>query len=171
MVDDLPERMKSIDSAVEVYLGLGTNLGDREANISEALKRLGDAFGCDSLALSGFYETEPWGFESEDKFLNAAVRYDLAMSPEEILGICKSIERKMGRPDGKPEYGPDGKRIYSSRIVDIDILLYGTETIDLPDLKIPHPLMSVREFVMKPLSEIISDNMRAAFPALFEEYC
>ena len=163
--------MKGIDSAVEVYLGLGTNLGDKKANISEALKQLDDTFGCGCSALSGFYETEPWGFESEYRFLNAAVRYDIALSPEEILGICKEIERKMGRPAGKPEYGPDGKRIYSSRIIDVDILLYGAETIDLPDLKIPHPLMSVREFVMKPLSEIISDNMRAAFPALFEEYC
>ena len=79
--------MKGIDSAVEVYLGLGTNLGDRKANISEALKRLDDAFGCGCSALSGFYETEPWGFESEDRFLNAAVRYDIALSPEEILGI------------------------------------------------------------------------------------
>lgn len=147
---------------VEVYLGLGTNLGDRESNLYQALKSLDKAFGCHYSALSGFHETEPWGFESDERFLNAAVRYVVSVPrgtsqagfARHILDICKSIERSMGRT-GLPEYGPDGRRVYYSRIIDIDILLISDWHIDEPDLKIPHPLMSERDFVMVPLSEIL----------------
>ena len=147
---------------VEVYLGLGTNLGDRESNLYQALKSLDKALGCHYSALSGFHETEPWGFESDERFLNAAVRYVVSVPrgtsqaafARYVLDICKSIERSMGRT-GLPEYGPDGRRIYHSRVIDIDILLISDWHIDEPDLKIPHPLMSERDFVMVPLSEIL----------------
>ena len=150
---------------VDVYLGLGTNLGDRESNLWQALKGLDEAFGASYSALSRFHETEPWGFESSERFLNAAVKYVLSVPrgtsqsafSRHILDICKSVERTMGRT-GLPEYTPDGRRVYHSRIIDIDILLIGDWTVDEPDLKIPHPLMSERDFVMRPLSEILSDN-------------
>lgn len=148
---------------VEVYLGLGTNLGDRRANLSEALRRLDEAFGCHYAAVSGFMETEPWGFDSGDRFLNAAVKYILTVPQgiphsgyaRDILRICKEIERSMGR-SGSPEYDKNGNRIYRSRIIDIDILMASDWHIDEPDLKIPHPLMQERDFVMIPLRQIMN---------------
>ena len=148
---------------VQVYLGLGTNLGDREKNLLEALKRLDEAFGCRYAAVSDFIETEPWGFDSEDRFLNAAVKYILTVPLEtshsvyarNILRICKEIEGSMGRT-GSPEYDKSGNRIYRSRIIDIDILRIGDWRIDESDLKIPHPLMQERDFVMVPLRQIMN---------------
>ena len=107
-------------------------------------------------------ETEPWGFESEDKFLNAAVLYELRMkkgyNPEAeglmILEICKDIERRLGRT-GKPQYNEKGERIYTSRPIDIDILLFGDNKIDCEELTVPHKLMYERDFVMIPLREIM----------------
>ncbi len=154
-----------------LYLGLGSNLGDREKNLRRAVEGLEDSLECHWTALSEFVETEPWGFESENKFLNAVVRFDVLVpygdiehSQEEfdeintetahkILKICKRIERKMGRWD-KPEYDAEGHRIYKSRKIDIDILLFGDIKIDDPDLKIPHPLISVRPFVLEPLLQL-----------------
>ena len=112
-------------------------------------------------AVSSFIETEPWGFESEDKFINAAVLYELELpkgyNPEAeglmILEICKGIERKMGRTE-LPKYDEKGNRIYTSRPIDIDILLFGDNRIDSPELTVPHKLMYEREFVMIPLREI-----------------
>lgn len=146
---------------IEVYLGLGTDIGDRKANLLCAIDELDHSFGKHYDAVSGFMETEPWGFESDTKFLNAAVLYrivprgtDMVAFGRWILGVCKEIERKMGRR-GEPEYDATGKRIYRSRVIDIDILLIGNVRIDEADLKVPHPLMKEREFVMVPLSEIL----------------
>ena len=106
-------------------------------------------------------ETEPWGFDSEDKFINAAVLYELDL-PEGynaeaealmILEICKDIERRLGRK-GSPQYDADGKRIYTTRPIDIDILLFCNNRIDCEELTIPHKLMYERDFVMVPLREI-----------------
>ena len=112
-------------------------------------------------AVSSLLETEPWGFESEDKFLNAAVRYQLRLrkgyNPEAeglmILEICKDIERKLGRT-GKPQYDEIGERIYTDRPIDIDILLFGDNKIDCEELTVPHKHMYERDFVMIPLKEI-----------------
>lgn len=136
----------------ELYLLLGTNLGDREANLQTALAALDRAFKGRRLRMSEICETEACGF-SGPPFLNAVVVYESARRPERILQICKRIERSMGRTD-LPAYGPDGSRIYHDRIIDIDILLYDDITVDTPTLKIPHPLMHERDFVMIPLREI-----------------
>ena len=112
-------------------------------------------------AVSSLLETEPWGFESEGKFLNAAVRYQLRLrkgyNPEAeglmILEICKDIERRLGRT-GKPQYDEKGERIYSDRPIDIDILLFGDNKIDCEELTVPHKHMYDRDFVMIPLNEI-----------------
>ena len=117
--------------------------------------------GTPYTAVSSLLETEPWGFESEDKFLNAAVRYQLRLrkgyNPEAeglmILEICKDIERKLGRT-GKPQYDERGERIYTDRPIDIDILLFGDNKIDCEELTVPHKLMYERDFVMIPLKEI-----------------
>ena len=112
--------------------------------------------------VSSLLETEPWGFESDDKFLNAAVLYELRLrkgyNPEAeglmILEICKDIERRLGRT-GKPQYDEKGERIYTSRPIDIDILLFGDNRIECEELTVPHKLMYARDFVMIPLKEII----------------
>ncbi len=117
--------------------------------------------GTPYTAISSFLETEPWGFESENKFLNVAVRYQLRLrkeyNPEAeglmILEICKDIESKLGRT-GKPQYDEKGERIYADRPIDIDILLFGDNKIDCEELTVPHKLMYERDFVMIPLREI-----------------
>ena len=152
-----PEDMEKVD----LYLSLGANQGDRADNIEKALSLLNIELKTPYKALSSLIETEPWGFESDDKFINAAVMYELDLpkgyNPEAeglmILEICKDIERKLGRT-GKPQYDEKGERIYTSRPIDIDILLFGDNKIDCEELTVPHKLMYEREFVMIPLREI-----------------
>ena len=138
--------------AQDVYLSLGSNQGDRQARIDEALRRLDKAVGRPYDALSSVIETPAWGFDGPP-FLNCVVRYRTARRPETLLKICKRIERAMGRR-GAPEYGADGRRIYRDCPIDIDILLVGDLSVDTPELTIPHPLMREREFIMRPLAEI-----------------
>ncbi len=137
---------------VKAYLSLGTNLGDRRRNIDEALRMLDEGIGVHYTALSSVIESKSRGFDGGD-FLNCAVCYDCSLAPRELLGLCKDIEHRMGRRE-IVEYAPDGSRIYHDRIIDIDILLYGDLKLDEPDLRIPHPGMREREFVMRPLMEI-----------------
>ncbi len=148
---------------VRLYLSLGSNQGDRRQNIENAISMLNIELKTPYTAVSSFIETEPWGFECEDKFINAAVLYELDL-PEGynaeaeglmILEKCKDIERRMGRAGG-PQYDEDGKRIYSSRPIDIDILLLGDSRIDCEELTVPHKLMYERDFVMIPLNEIMN---------------
>lgn len=133
-----------------LYLLLGTNLGDRRANISKALEALDKAFCGRRVQISPIIETEACGFDGPP-FLNAVVVYRSARRPENILKICKSVERSMGRTD-PPEYAPDGTRIYHDRIIDIDILIYGDLVVNTPALTIPHPQVQDRPFVKELLS-------------------
>lgn len=130
-----------------VYLGLGTNLGDKEANLRTAIYKLQERIG-KQVSLSSFYETAPWGFESNHSFLNAAIGLETSLSPIEILHITQEIEKELGRT----KKSVNGS--YSDRLIDIDILLYDTLVLQTPELTIPHPLMTERDFVMKPLIEI-----------------
>lgn len=129
---------------------MGTNLGDKRKNIAEAIKNIGELVG-DVVRQSALYETEPWGFRSDNRFVNAAVCVDTQLSPRRLLEVTQRIEREMGRT-----LKSDGGE-YHDRIIDIDILLYGGLHIDEPDLKIPHPLMHERDFVMTPLNEIMEE--------------
>ncbi len=160
---------------VDLYLSLGSNMGDRADNIEKALSLLNIELKTPYKALSSLIETEPWGFSSQDKFLNAAVHYELELpqgyNPEAeglmILETCKDIERRLGRTE-KPQYDERGERIYSSRPIDIDILLFGDHKIDCPELTVPHKLMYERDFVMVPLREIAgqagNDVQKTSFP-------
>lgn len=130
-----------------VYLGLGTNLGNKEANLRTAIYKLQERIG-KQVSLSSFYETAPWGFESDHSFLNAAIGLETSLSPIEILHITQDIEKELGRT----KKSVNGS--YSDRLIDIDILLYDTLVLQTPELTIPHPLMTERDFVMKPLIEI-----------------
>ena len=156
---------------VSVYLGLGSNQGNRLQNLTRALELLDQAFGCHYTALSRIIETKAWGFMG-DKFLNACVLYRIYKkgTPEEqgheILAACKDIERILGRDDA-PEYDADGRRVYHNRAIDIDILFYGKEHIDTEDLIVPHPLIAQRDFVKIPLVEIAKPSLKSAFPELF----
>lgn len=133
-----------------VYLSLGTNIGNKEKQMNEAIERIETQIG-DVVSRSTFYVTEPWGFESENSFLNAAVKIETVLSADEVLKETQNIEREMGRMEKSEE----GK--YKDRIIDIDILMYGTSIIDSPNLTIPHRFMKERRFVLEPLAEIASE--------------
>lgn len=133
-----------------VYLSLGTNIGNKEKQMNEAIERIEAQIG-NVVSRSTFYVTEPWGFESENSFLNAAVKIETELSADEVLKETQNIEREMGRMEKSEE----GK--YKDRIIDIDILMYGTSIIDSPNLTIPHKFMKERRFVLEPLAEIASE--------------
>ena len=131
-----------------VYLGLGTNLGDKQKNLNDAIRMLGNQVG-EVEKVSSVIETEPEGFKSDNMFLNAVVKVRTALSPFEILDITQDVEKSLGRKE-KSSNG-----IYHDRVIDIDILLYDDISISTPRLVIPHPRMAQREFVMTPLTEIL----------------
>ena len=131
----------------KVYLSLGTNLGNRKRNMREAIERIGEQIGVVERQ-SALYETKPWGYSSPNDFINACVLVLTSMAPRQVLEATQRIEREMGRT----LKSVDGE--YHDRIIDIDILLIDDLQIDEPDLKVPHPLMKERDFVMKPLMEI-----------------
>ena len=145
-----------------VYLSLGSNMGDRRRVLEEAIERIGKSVGT-VVRQSAFYETEPWGFDSNNLFLNAAVCVETDLCPRCLLEATQRIELEMGRTEkfkvpssvsSSSIPSSPSSRVYHDRIIDIDILLYDDITVDEPDLKIPHPLMNEREFVMQPLREI-----------------
>ena len=157
---------------VEVYLGLGSNQGNRDSNLLQAVNRLDEAFGTHPERISRIVETPAWGFDGPD-FLNMCLLYRLPVkgTPEEqatrILRQVKEIEKALGRTE-EALFDADGKRVYHNRIIDIDILLYGTHVIHTEDLTVPHPLIGQRDFVKKPLLEISKPAVREAFPEIFE---
>ena len=167
---------------ISLYLSLGSNLGDREANIREALRLLDESFGVGYESLSDLIETESWGFEA-DKFINCAVLYKLPRTRQstedqalDILKTVKAVERRLGR-DEVLEFAPDGSRIYHSRPIDIDILFFGPHRIlidslssdaAVPVLQIPHPLIAERDFVMIPLAQIAKNSLKREFPSIFK---
>jgi 2-amino-4-hydroxy-6-hydroxymethyldihydropteridine diphosphokinase len=127
-----------------VYLSLGSNIGDRAVNLRAAIAAIEGA-GVRVKKVSSFYETEPVDYEEQPWFLNCAVEAETNLAPLELLRAVRGIETRMG---SKKEFakGP--------RLLDLDILLYGRETIDTPELQVPHPRMLLRRFVLEPLAEI-----------------
>ena len=158
------------------YLSLGTNLGDRRQNLLKAIERISEQIGS-VKAQSSFIETEPWGFASDNLFLNAVISVETPLSPHALLRRLQAIERQLGRNEKTPSTVPDGAvrqdalPRYQDRIIDIDILLYyehthtkatygtpdwgGSLQIHTPSLTIPHPHMHQRDFVLIPLKEIL----------------
>lgn len=129
-----------------IYIALGTNLGDKGQNLMEAIAAIGSEIGV-VRRVSEFYSSKPVGFDSENDFLNAVILVISDCDPHLLLRKLQQIEVRMGRLT-KSDYG------YADRIIDLDILLYDDIRIDLPELKIPHPFMLERDFVMIPLREI-----------------
>ena len=124
-------------------------MGDRRGNIYRAVELIADSVGT-VVRMSSLYDTEPWGFSSDNMFVNAAVCVETRFTPREVLVATQTIERRMGRI----EKSVGGQ--YHDRVIDIDILMYDDLHIDTPDLHIPHPLMHERDFVMRPLNEILN---------------
>ncbi len=139
---------------------LGSNLGDREANILRAVESIGRQAG-EIVAQSSIYESRPWGYvegeggQEAGAFLNRAVAVETVLGPEELLTELKAIECELGRAPHTVQHNGAGGRLYSSRIIDIDIIYYGDRVVDLPHLQVPHPLAPCREFVLRPLAEAV----------------
>ena len=140
-------------------MGLGSNLGDREENMRKAIQLIDERVG-KVTKQSSFIETDPWGYESANRFLNAVILCETSRQPREVLLLTQQIERDLGRKTKrhfkKNDVGSTSVETesYSDRPIDIDILLYDDLTVDEPDLQIPHPLMQERDFVMIPLKEL-----------------
>lgn len=149
------------EGAYTVYLGLGSNLGDRKANLDRAIALIDERVG-KVVRRSSYIETEPWGFQSKNAFLNAVILCKTTLMPREVLKATQKIERELGKTHShatrRKGYSltTNHEPLYKDRPIDIDILLYDDLTVDEPDLKIPHPLMHERDFVMIPLNEIRS---------------
>lgn len=128
-----------------VHIGLGSNLGDREAALRGALELLGD----DVVAVSSFRETDPIGYLDQPRFLNAAAAVETALEPRAVLDRLLEVERELGRTRDGARFGP--------RTIDLDLLLYGDRVIDEPGLVVPHPRLAERRFVLEPLAELDPD--------------
>ena len=130
-----------------VYLSLGTNLGNKEENLRTAMTLIEEQVGT-ITSQSALYASAPWGFDSENTFLNNAISVETSLTPEELLSTTQRIEHTLGRT----HKSVNGQ--YSDRLIDIDILLYDDVVMHTPSLTLPHPLMHRRLFVLEPLSEI-----------------
>lgn len=130
-----------------LYLGLGANLGQREKTLQRAIERIQESVG-PIVAQSAFYHSEPWGFSSENAFLNACLIVETDLDARACLRLTQNIEKELGRTM-KTENAQ-----YHDRLIDIDILFYDNLILNEKDLTIPHPLLHQREFVLKPLNEI-----------------
>ena len=123
------------------YVGLGSNLGDRDRLIRQAAELIG------AVRLSTVIETEPWGYADQPLFLNAVAELETPLSARQLLDHLLDVERRLGRERIGAQWGP--------RVIDLDLLLYGDETIDEPGLVVPHPHLGEREFVLRPLAELV----------------
>lgn len=129
-----------------IFLGLGSNVGDKKQNLEKAIGELGEKIS--DIHVSKFYETEPWGYTKQDKFLNAAIRGKTFLAPPELLGLIKLVEKKIGRIK-RFKWGP--------REIDIDILFYDDLVYKDKSITIPHPFIQERKFVLDPLMDLDPD--------------
>jgi len=136
-----------------VHIGIGSNIGNRQENCREAVRQLG-LRGVKVVKQSSMIETEPWGVADQPRFINMAVEAETDLAPENLLTALKDIEAAMGRTDAV-RWGP--------RVIDLDILFYDDLVVDTAELKIPHPYLHERMFVLGPLSDIVPDKV---YPAL-----
>jgi 2-amino-4-hydroxy-6-hydroxymethyldihydropteridine diphosphokinase len=134
---------------VRAFVGLGANLGPREETLLRAVELLGAEDGVEVVALSRLRETDPVGVEDQPRFLNAAVLLETTLEPRELLDVLLRVERELGRVRDGTRWGP--------RVIDLDLLVYGTEVVDEPGLRVPHPRLHQRRFVLEPLAELDPD--------------
>ncbi len=141
-----------------VYLCLGSNQGDRIGYIQQAASLLKGTGGVSIVTTSSFYETEPWGMDSDNLFVNAVMQISTSLAPQELLSAIKLIEKTLGRVNDTQESG-----VYSDRCIDIDIIFYENQVINKPDLIIPHPRFHERAFMIVPMLEIAQDFVHPVF--------
>lgn len=136
---------------MRAYVGLGANLGDREATLREAVRLLGEADGVEVLRVSAWIETEPWGLADQPWFLNGAAELETSLGPRELLALLLDVERRLGRvrDASTQRWGP--------RLVDLDLLVHGHHRLDEPGLQVPHPRLRERLFALAPLAELAPD--------------
>ena len=139
-------RSSGRDSALRAYVGLGANLGEREATLGRALDLLGETPDVSVVAVSKLRDTAPVGYLDQPEFLNGAAAVETELSPRDLLDRLLEIERELGRTRDGPRYGP--------RPIDLDLLAYGDRLIDEPGLTVPHPRLHERRFVLEPLAEL-----------------
>jgi 2-amino-4-hydroxy-6-hydroxymethyldihydropteridine diphosphokinase len=144
------ESLSARETQVRAYVGLGSNLGDREATIHRALELLGARPGIDVVAVSTLRETDPVGYEDQPRFLNGAAALEVELTARGLLDQLLAVERELGRDRSREtRWGP--------RTIDLDLLLYGAETVEEPGLTVPHPRLAERQFVLEPLHELEPD--------------
>jgi 2-amino-4-hydroxy-6-hydroxymethyldihydropteridine diphosphokinase len=146
------------------YVGLGANLGDREAALRRALELLRASPGVEVAGVSAFRETDPVGYADQPSFLNAAAALDTTLSPRELLDLLLEVELELGRTRDGPRFGP--------RTIDLDLLLHGDSEIDEPGLTVPHPRLHERRFALEPLAELdpsLAVPRRGPVSALLED--
>ena len=137
---------------MRAYVGLGANLGDREATIRRAVELVDELNGVAVVGVSSLRETEPWGPVEQPGYLNGAVAVETDLSPRELLGALLDVERRLGRArDDEERWGP--------RTIDLDLLLYGDIVLDEPGLDVPHPRLHERKFALEPLAELAPDAL------------
>jgi 2-amino-4-hydroxy-6-hydroxymethyldihydropteridine diphosphokinase len=142
-----------------IYIGIGSNLGDKEGNCKTAIERLSEN-GITIKKISSPYRTKPWGVEDQPYFVNMAVKAETNINPSELLPILKTIEKEMGRQDGV-RWGP--------RLIDLDLLFYDDLVISCNELEIPHPFLHKREFVLLPLAEIAAEFVHPVLKATIKQ--
>lgn len=144
----------------KVYISFGSNLGDREENIKKAIELIGESPEIRIEKASSFYETEPVGDKAQDWFLNGVLEIETQLLPEELLSVLQEIEKELGRMR---------EIVHGPRTIDLDILLFNDRIVDTPRLKIPHPLMYERNFVLIPLAEIVPEARHPVLGKSIEE--
>ncbi|MDE7442546.1 MAG: 2-amino-4-hydroxy-6-hydroxymethyldihydropteridine diphosphokinase [Muribaculaceae bacterium] len=133
------------------YINIGSNMGDRRANIGRAVALISESVG-EPSGVSRVVESEPWGYESTNRFLNIGIVVDTDLAPEELLDRLQAVERAIS-----PESHRDANGAYIDRLIDVDLIVYGGAVVDTPRLKVPHPHMAQRRFVLEPLAELLPD--------------
>lgn len=142
------------------YISLGSNLGDRELNVNRAVELIGMRAG-KMIVSSSLFETMPWGFADQPAFINSACSIETTLSPQELLLTLRAIEDELGRDRSALRWGP--------RVIDLDILLYNSLIIDEPNLRIPHPHMHERIFVLAPMVEIAPEAVHPVLGVCMED--
>lgn len=134
---------------MRAFVGLGSNLGAREATIARAVELLSDAEGVELVAVSQLRETEPWGPVEQPRYMNGVAEIETDLPPRALLGVLLAVEQALGRERGGERWGP--------RTIDLDLLVYDDITIDEPGLTVPHPRLHERRFALEPLAELAPD--------------
>lgn len=140
-----------LSASSKVIAGLGSNLGDRFAALQRAMELIREEAG-EIIAASSVWETEPWGFDADEQFLNMVIVMETALEPKGLIQLFRSIEGRMGRKKS-------GGGKYESRVIDLDILFWDDRVISLPGLEVPHPKLHSRRFVLEPLMEVAPEGV------------